>query len=476
MRRSVDTRASAPSSATTSRSAALPVPLPPRRGLPPSPTHSPRPLAQELIEDPTRPVAPPAVDPDLGLPGDLAARPFGAPFRDLFAIDFAQWTFINHGAFGAVARPAMAQAERWRERCEAQPLAFLDRELFPQVVRVLRELARFVGCDAQDLALLPNATAGLNTVLASLRGEVDVVLTLDVGYGSVRRMADRLAEEPGTQHRVVEVGWPPLSRDPVGAVARAAAEVVGEGLRPPLVVVDYVTSATAVQLPVPDIVRACHALGARVLVDGAHALGTVALDLDALGADYFVANCHKWLCGPRGSAVLHVRRDRQAGVRPLAASWGSGQGFTSDFIWDGCRDYSPYLALPAALRLWERVGPERARRHMRETVQAAAGALAAAWNTGTLVPPDQCPAGMALVRVPPLGPAACTSDDAKELQDALHHRFRVECPVKCLRTELWVRISAHVYNEARDYEPLRDAVLALRGERGGREGPSKRGP
>lgn len=78
--------------------------------------------------------------------------------------------------------------------------------------------------------------------------------------------------------------------------------------------------------------------GIPVLVDGAHALGMLELNLEELGADYFVANCHKWLCAPKGSAMLWVRRSLQPALQPLVTSHGIGRGFTSDFIWDGEED------------------------------------------------------------------------------------------------------------------------------------------
>ena len=54
-------------------------------------------------------------------------QPLGKHVRHLFMIDFTAWTFLNHGAFGAVCTPAFKEAERWREHCERQPLSFLDR-------------------------------------------------------------------------------------------------------------------------------------------------------------------------------------------------------------------------------------------------------------------------------------------------------------------------------------------------------------
>jgi selenocysteine lyase/cysteine desulfurase len=74
-----------------------------------------------------------------------------------------------------------------------------------------------------------------------------------------------------------------------------------------------------------------------VLVDGAHSLGQLDLNIADLGVDFFVANCHKWLCAPRGTAIMWVARQHQRGFQPLVKSHGHGWGFTSDFIWDGAR-------------------------------------------------------------------------------------------------------------------------------------------
>jgi len=72
-----------------------------------------------------------------------------------------------------------------------------------------------------------------------------------------------------------------------------------------------------------------------VLVDGAHSLGQVDLHLNELNADFYVANCHKWFCNTRGSAILHVRRDRQHLISPLTVSWGGDKGFSAIFMWSG---------------------------------------------------------------------------------------------------------------------------------------------
>ena len=84
-------------------------------------------------------------------------------------------------------------------------------------------------------------------------------------------------------------------------------------------------------------------------MDGAHALGMVPLDLTRLGAAYYTANAHKWLCAPKGAAFLHVRKDRQKGLHPVSISHGYAGGaprFKEEFDWTGTLDPTATLCIP----------------------------------------------------------------------------------------------------------------------------------
>ena len=242
-----------------------------------------------------------------------------------------------------------------------------------------------------------------------------------------------------------------------------------------LLVVDQVTSNTGIVMPLAEIIAGARAKapGCLILVDGAHGVGQLELDLPALGCDFFVGNFHKWLCSARGLGLLYARTPELAArVRAAVVSHGFGGGFTSEFLWDGCRDYSTAVALPELLDWWaagERIA--RARDYCRALLAEALALLEAAWGTRAHMPRD-CYANMGCVELPTacLPPGAVGTDGAvrvtsthgKMLQDALHFGCRVEVPVKVLDGRAFVRVSAQIYNERADFEALAAAVSAMR--------------
>jgi len=260
-------------------------------------------------------------------------------------------TFLNHGSFGACPRPVLDVQQAWRDQLEAEPVRFLGRELNGRLATVREALGEFVGADPDDLALVTNATGGANAVIRSLRFEADdEIVTTDHEYNAILNVLRYVAERDGARVVVVGLPFPAISPDDV--VERFMAAVTE---RTRLAVISHVTSPTALILPVERIVPELADRGIDTLVDGAHAPGMVALDLDALGAAYYTANLHKWVCAPKGSAFLHVRRDRQAGVRPGTISHGLNaptderSRFRLEFDWQGTLDPTPWLAVPAAI-------------------------------------------------------------------------------------------------------------------------------
>jgi isopenicillin-N epimerase len=220
-------------------------------------------------------------------------------------------------------------------------------------------------------------------------------------------------------------------------------------------VVDHITALTALVLPVTAIVAACHARGVPVLVDGAHAPGSLQLDISSIGADWYVANLHKWAHAPRACGVLWAAPDRQRDLHHPVVSWGFGQGFREEFEWNGTSDPTSYLAAPEGIALLREWGYEAVLDYMHSLAWEAAHVLTDCWRT-TLETPR--PMVGAMVTVPLPEAAGATDPDAARLRLALLVDDRIEVQLHAWRGRLWVRVSAQVYNERSDMVRLAEAV------------------
>ncbi len=375
----------------------------------------------------------------------------GSAIRHEWLLD-PDWLTVNHGSFGATPKPVLAVQEDWRRRMEAQPSRFM-RMILPDALRAAAEaMARFLGAEGKDLAFLENATTGCNAVLRSRRlKQGDEVLVLTHGYGAVRNTVRYVTELVGA--RMTEAALPYPHPDADGVVA-ALAEAITPRTR--LAVLDHITSPSALVLPLARMIAACHARGVPVLVDGAHGPGQVDIDLRALGADWYVGNCHKWLCAPKGAAFIWASPERQEGLHPVTISHGYGKGFLEEFDWTGTRDFSAFLAVPAAIEFHDRLGGPALRTRNIALAAEATALIARRLNTEPGAT-GELAGSMGVVRLPITGDVS--AERARVLRQHLLDQ-RTDVPLHAIADGIWMRISAYAYNELADYEKL--AEIAAR--------------
>jgi len=380
-------------------------------------------------------------------------------------------TFLTHGTFGACPLPVLEYQRDLIRHMEANPIRFFDRELEERLDSARREVAAFLNADPEGMVVVPNATAGVATVLASLRLRPgDELLTNDHEYNATLNQLDAVAER--ARARVVRVRIPLPIRHPEEVVEAHLAAVTP---RTRIALISHVTSPSALIFPIETLVRELDRLGVDTVVDAAHAPGMLPIDLRSLDAAYWTGNGHKWLCGPKTAGVLVVREDRRDHVLPLVTSHGRNDPRTDrpplwkEFDWQGTLNLTAFLSLPESFRVIAGLQPGGWAAHMAANHELALRArrlLHEALGTEPIAPESMI-GSMASIALP----MALNETEARTLTDSLAVEDRIEVPavpfpVRGARptpdaacTNGFVRISAQRYNEPADYELLADALM-----------------
>jgi isopenicillin-N epimerase len=386
-----------------------------------------------------------------------------AALRAQFLLD-PDLVFLNHGSFGACPQPVFEQYQHWQRELERNPVAFLGRRSAGLLRAAREKLATYLGVGADDLVFVPNATTGVNIVARSLALQPgDEVLTTDQEYGACDATFRVVCERTCAVIRRVEV---PLPFDSAAFVPRLMAAVTP---RTKLIFASHIVSTTALVFPVAELCARAREAGIPTLIDGAHAPGQVRLHLDALGADYYTGNCHKWLCAPKGSAFVHVRPEHQAALQPGVVSWGSvadelaagGGGHTGfdayvghtplerRLQWQGTRDIAAFLAVPAAI--------EFQAMHDWPRLRAQCHALALQVHDEVLRRNGLAPIaeGAAFAQMVPI---PVQTADAEGLRRWLSESRGIEVPVTQHAGRTFVRVSVQAYNTEAELAALVSAL------------------
>ena len=409
-------------------------------------------------------------------------------------------TFLNHGSFGGCPAAVLEPQAAWRARLEGEPVRFFAEDLFGLIDWARRDTARFLGCDEGGLVFVPNATTGVATamhnLIASGQAEAgDEVLVTDHEYPACVNNVKHMAKAAGLGVVTARLPFPnPTPQAVIDAVLAAVTP------RTRLALLSQITSASAMVLPAHDLVRELEGRGVRVVLDGAHAPGHVGMRVEDLGASYYTANLHKWVCSPKGSAVLWVHPDQRERCRPIVLSNMAERPMPgrphlhTEFDYVGTNDPTAVLCVPAALRVMAAIvrgeTPKRFAAEAFETDRDA-GVVAHAWARirsenrqkaldaqrllsnllGTRPPvPQSMTACIAMIALPAAPSEAWDrlkarpTRHADALQDALIDRWGVQVPVTHAPTPggspvRCVRVSGQLYNSPEQYAWLGQALL-----------------
>ena len=350
--------------------------------------------------------------------------------------------FLNHGSFGATPEPVMSAYQDWQRELERQPVEFLGRRLERLLAAARDQLAGFLGARPQDFAFVQNATTGVNVVARSIRlAPDDEVLATDLEYGACDLTWDHWCRRSGARYVRQSLDL----NDPVGSFFAATGD------RTRAVYFSHITSSTALVLPVAEMCEEARRRGLLAIVDGAHAPAQVPLDLDALGADVYVGNFHKWMCAPKGSGFLWARPDHHDWLESPIVSWGweGGGNFISRIERQGTLDPAAYLATPVACA-FVRQHDQLERCH--DFALTARRELSALLRVDPVAPDESYVGRMIAVPVP-------DGIDSDSLKRRLYDEHRIEVPVQ----NGLIRVSFAMYNDGADLDRLLQALGSILG-------------
>lgn len=377
--------------------------------------------------------------------------------KEYFLLD-PNVVFLNHGSYGATPKPVFEAYQSWQRRLEHQPVLFLGREL-PHFLHVSRDiLGTYLNADGDDLVYIPNATHGVNIVAHSLQIKLgDEILTTDHEYGACDYTWDFICEKTGAKYIHQHIPLPVQSEEEI-------IDQFWQGVTPQTKVIylSQITSSTAVRLPVEEICHRARQAGIWTVIDAAHSLGQIPVDLQTLDADMVFGNAHKWLMNAKGSAFLYVRRELQDLIEPLVVSWGyhatpdiaTGSRFVDYLQWTGTKDPTAALTVPDAIQFmkdhdWDSVRCE-CHHLLRQAIERICG----------------------LAKMPPLYPldsdfyhqmgiAPLPPSNLPVLKARLYDEYKIEVPLTEWQNEQFIRVSVQGYNTQEDIDALVSALEIL---------------
>ena len=274
-----------------------------------------------------------------------------SPFEFLLSDDVL---YLNHGSRGACLKPIFEKYQAWQLELEKQPCKYFNQTLPSALERARVTLSKFVGSDKDELVYVPNPTFAVNAVASSIQlQQGDEVLSSDHEYGACVNIWRAACARQNAVYREVEIPLPVGSQDDL--YERFISEI---SPNTKLIFLSHITSPTALRLPIERICKYAKENGILTLIDGAHAIGQIDLDLQSLGADFYTAACHKWMCMPKGSSFFYARNNVQELLQPLVVGWGfkktdpNCSRLIDLYQYLGTKDFASYLCIDKAVEIY----------------------------------------------------------------------------------------------------------------------------
>ena len=356
-------------------------------------------------------------------------------------------TYLNHGSFGACPKPIFNSLIHWQKVLETEPVKLLDGEIYQHLENSREVLSSYINCHKDDVVFFPNPSTALNTVIKSLKlNNDDEILTSDHEYGALDRTWNFICKKTGAKYIKQTISLPLDTKEQF-----IKAFLSGYTKKTKVIFLSHITSSTGLIFPVQEICDFAKNKGILCIIDGAHIPGHIPLNINKLNPDIYTGACHKWMCAPKGTSFLYVKKDLQPMIDPLVVSWGyeSEEPSHSQFLdyhqWQGTRDMSAFLTLPSVISFLKQHNWEKVSKQCKDNTIIARKKINDFLNQKAIAS-DEFLGQMASIKI--------NYKDSKELYKKLYKTYNIQVPIFKWKDSLFLRISMQGYNSMDDIDKL----------------------
>ena len=362
--------------------------------------------------------------------------------------------YLNHGSFGACAKPVFENLLKWQKELETEPVKFFEETIFKSLEISRQALGNYINCHSNDLVYFPNPTTAVNALAKSLKlNKDDEILSTNHIYGALDRTWQYICDEKKAVFKKIKLNIPINSKK---EFLETFLNSITKNTK--AIFISHLTSATAMIFPIKEIINFAKKNKILTIIDGAHIPGHIDLDLKEIDPDIYVGACHKWMCTPKGVSFLYVKKKLQEQVHPLIISWGwnSDNPGISKFLdwheWQGTRDMSAFLTIPMAINFLHENDWQTLSQTCKEKVVQLRNDFIDFLHFTPPCPNDWL-GQMASIPIP--------ITDPENFKNKLLSNYNIQIPVFKWEDKILLRYSIQVYNSEEELEKLLYAVKEL---------------
>ncbi|KAI5953603.1 hypothetical protein KGF54_002975 [Candida jiufengensis] len=401
--------------------------------------------------------------------------PFGKEFRTkYFSNQDPEVLLLNNGSYGTVPTPIHDKFVESMLHTSSYPDLHLKYSLKDTYVESLKVVGKVLNCDYHNLALVENATTGVNTILRSFPFQKgDSIVIQSTVYGACGNTVKFLKDNFGIDYHVVDVNYPTTDAEILANFEKCFSEN-----KPKLCMFDSVSSMPGVIFPHEKMVKLCNKYNVLSLVDGAHGIGCIPQDLNKIKPNFYVSNLHKWFYVPFGCAVLYIDPKYQKYIHtlPISHSYISSDTELSEedtknrmidrFWFTGTKNFASIATIPEAYKFRNEIcgGEEAIYNHCHNLALKVGKLVSEKWGTSILDQPDKTQIStMVTIEVPTDKYPEFAKNWSKYDNLVYHKCFDKKAYIPCAshNGKLYARFSCQVYNELSDYDKGSDILIQV---------------